>query len=329
MLKLNGITLQEGEARILEDVSLEVAEDEIISILGPSGSGKTSLLRVIMGLALPRHGAVLLDGNPLTENGRHQIPPARRPFSYLFQEFTLFPHLTVKENILLAAQSLKKDEKQSQLERFTEMLGIRSLTSRHIHTLSGGEQQRVALARTLMTKPRFLLLDEPFSNVDRMTRLRLWRDIKPILRAEGMSALLATHDREEAFFFSDQLTVLSEGRIVAVAPPQELYSNPGTAWMAGFTGDAHILDRTQFRAIFDKELPEEGDAFLVRPEDIKIQPGDTAKITDIEFCGDTTRLTLEISDAPQLTSLCLGATSHSVGDRLGLSLRKNPVKVTL
>jgi len=328
MLKLKNIHLTAGDARILANVSLEVADNEIISLLGPSGSGKTSLLRVVMGLALPGKGSVLLDSQALTDNGRSLVPPARRPFSYLFQEFTLFPHLTARQNILLGAQSMNKEEKQSRLEHLTGMLGIESLINRHIHTLSGGEQQRVALARTLMVRPRLLLLDEPFSNVDRMTRLRLWRDIKPIIRSEGMSVLLATHDREEAFFFSDRLTVLSNGQIMATAPPQELYTNPGTEWMARFTGDAHILKADSIRTIFGKEPPEGEDTFLVRPEDIEIQSGVAAQITAVEFCGDTTRLTLSIPDEPELTCLALGATSHAVGDRVGLSLRKNPVKVS-
>lgn len=328
MLKLQDIHLTGGDAPILDAVSLEVADQEIISLLGPSGSGKTSLLRVVMGLALPHKGSVILDSRPLTEHGRIVVPPARRPFNYCFQEFTLFPHLTTRQNILLGAQTINKEQKQSRLEQLTRMLGIQSLKDRHIHTLSGGEQQRVALARTLITRPRLLLLDEPFSNVDRMTRLRLWRDIKPIIRSEGISVLLATHDREEAFFFSDRLTVLSEGHVMATAPPQELYTNPGTAWMARFTGDAHILSAKSLRTLFGKEPLGEGSTFLVRPEDIKIQTGETAQISGIEFCGDTTRLTLSVADAPELTCLCLGATSHTVGNRVGLSLRKNPVKVS-
>ena len=196
------------------------------------------------------------------------MPPEKRPFAFLFQDFTLFPHMSVEENILIGIKDQSADPKAGRLQDLARLLNIGPLLKRRIHSLSGGEQQRIALARTLAIKPRILLLDEPFSNLDKMTKTGLYHEVRSILREEGIAAILATHDQEEAFYFSDRLVVMSEGRVMADAPPQEVYDSPKSAWLARFVGEAHVLGDAQVRDYFSNgsEFASEAGTLLIRPE---------------------------------------------------------------
>lgn len=329
MLTIENVSLKRNDHRILDDVSLAVGPKQIVSLLGPSGCGKTTLLRVIMGLCCPDHGRVLLHDNVLTQDGVIRVQPEKRPLSFLFQDFTLLPHLTVEQNILIGIRSLPRETQRERLASLSQLLNIGPLLNEPIHRLSGGEQQRVALARTLAIEPQILLLDEPFSNLDKMTKTQLYHEVKHIIRQKGISAILATHDQEEAFFFSDQMTILRHGQLVAAGTPWQLYENPQNQWLAEFTGDSNVLTPEDLHRIF-------GDAFadlepgirLVRPESIAIAGRGDCEITTIEYYGSHTRVQCRDSGDKLLSCLSLGRTGFKKGDRVALTLNRPPVLLT-
>lgn len=325
MLQIERLSLEGSSGPILRQIDLAVAPGSIQSLLGPSGSGKTSLLRLVMGLAVPNEGSVRFEGNLLSEAGALRVAPELRPFSYLFQNFTLLPHLDVRRNILLGTHQLERDERRARLAQASDMLGIGHLLDRSIHHLSGGEQQRVALARTLIRRPRLLLLDEPFSNLDRMARWNLYADVKRAIRASGMAAVLATHDQDEAYYFSDRMAVLSAGVLIANDAPMQLYREPGTAWLARFTGEANILTTAELTQVVPSWQPAEADAiaqWLVRPEQLVPTPSDTpsgATIDDVIFLGRSTTLHVTVGEVRVTASVPNGHGWH-INDHVRLAL---------
>jgi iron(III) transport system ATP-binding protein len=312
MLQVERLGLQGPSAPILRQIDLTVAPGSIQSLLGPSGSGKTSLLRLVMGLAVPSEGSISFAGQVLSQSDVLRVAPELRPFSYLFQSFTLLPHLDVRRNILLGTHHLDRDERRSRLAQAADMLGIGDLLDRTVHDLSGGEQQRVALARTLIRRPRLLLLDEPFSNLDRMARWQLYADVKRAIRESGMSALLATHDQDEAYYFSDRMAVLSGGSLVANDAPAQLYREPGTAWLARFTGEANVLTTAELiQAVPAWRPPEDRqvDLWLVRPEQLVPTPvdgTDGVTVEEVIFLGRSTTLRLSVAGVRLTASVADG-----------------------
>lgn len=308
MLTIDLLTVQVSGKTLLDQVSLQVQDGELLSLLGPSGSGKTTLLRSIMGLMPTQQGSLSLGEQLLASEGQSLVATEDRPFAYLFQEFTLFPHLSVKKNILLGIRDEEPAIQKSRLEELSELLGITPLLKRPIHSLSGGEQQRVALARTLVMNPRFLLLDEPFSNLDRQSKERLYRELRSLLRERGIGALLATHDQQEAFYFSDRLAVLADGEVQALGSPRELYHDPGTRWLAEFTGESLVLDAPELQRLFPHSGLEQGESFLLRPEDLRFLPGEGAwHLKSVDFHGFFSMLHLTHSSGTELQIPCLAA----------------------
>lgn len=330
MLKIEHVSFQRQKKSILHDVSLDIADGQIVSLLGPSGCGKTTLLRVVMGLDCPDRGNILFQDQPVTQEGAITVQPENRSFAFLFQDFTLLPHLNVERNILIGIRKHPKRVQEERLESLSELLHIGPLLKKPIHKLSGGEQQRVALARTLAIEPKMLLLDEPFSNLDKMTKNQLYHDVKQIIREKGVSAILATHDQEEAFFFSDQMAIMHDGKIAAQGTPSQLYASPGNAWIARFTGTAHILDVAEAHALFDGDhtagIPK--GLLLVRPEDIIISGSGKWIIVEIEYYGFYSRIQFRHASGKELSSLVLGQTDATVGEHVGLMLNKIPEQVT-
>jgi ABC-type Fe3+/spermidine/putrescine transport system ATPase subunit len=231
---------------LLCGVNFAVERGEIVSLLGPSGSGKTTLLRIIAGLEEMRAGSVELDGKDL--NG---TPPHRRGIVLMFQEYALFPHRTVAENVAFGLKYRTAHTGQENADRVGEMLalvGLEEFADRDVNELSGGERQRVALARSLAPEPRLLLLDEPLGSLDRNLRERLMEELPAILNEVGVTAISVTHDQEEAFAVADRVVLLHEGRVVQAGAPADVYDAPASRWVARFLGLRNLLSATVISA---------------------------------------------------------------------------------
>ncbi|WP_439573872.1 ABC transporter ATP-binding protein [Phreatobacter sp.] len=237
-LTLDGVTHSYGSGLAVDNVTLEVKGGELVALLGPSGCGKTTLLRIVAGFIQQTNGKVVIGSRPIDE-----LPPNRREIGIVFQNYALFPHMTVAENIAygLAARGASR---QAQRERVAEMLAIVRLEDfgeRKPRQLSGGQQQRVALARALAIRPRILLLDEPFAALDKNLRLDMQIEIKRLQRQFALTAIMVTHDQDEAMSIADRIAVMSQGRIEQLGSPVEIYDEPATLFVNNFIGSSNLL----------------------------------------------------------------------------------------
>src|SRR6187402_693988 len=237
------ITLEQVTKRyqgqpVVNDVSLEVAEGEFFVLLGPSGSGKSTLLRAIAGLVDIDHGSIALHGNDVTHVG-----PRERGVGFVFQNYALFRHLTVAENIefALRVRSMKKAARRARRAELLKLVALEGMDDRLPSQLSGGQQQRVAVARALAHKPSVVLLDEPFGALDAKIREELRTSLRRVQRELGITVILVTHDQEEAFALADRIGVMNLGRLLEVGRPDELYTRPATRFVATFLGAANLL----------------------------------------------------------------------------------------
>ncbi|MGQ0848998.1 MAG: ABC transporter ATP-binding protein [Actinomycetota bacterium] len=233
MLEVREVSVRFGASVALDHASLEVADGEVMALLGPSGSGKSTLLRVVAGLESPQSGTVRFDGVDLTE-----VPTHLRRFGLMFQSYALFPHLTVAENVAFGLRM--EDRPDGEIAaRVTEVLawvGMGAFGKRRVGRLSGGEQQRVALARTLAPHPRLVMLDEPVGALDRHLRARLVGEIRVLLDREQTTGIYVTHDHDEAAAISDRVAIVNQGRVIQVGPYHDIRSNPASDWVAAFVG---------------------------------------------------------------------------------------------
>ncbi|MEM1041002.1 MAG: ABC transporter ATP-binding protein [Bacteroidota bacterium] len=229
-----------GALPVVNGLSFEVAEGETFALLGPSGCGKTTALRCIAGFEQPDGGTVALGGRMLVGEGA-LVPPERRGIGFVFQDYALFPHLSVRDNVLFGLGTLPKRERPARADEVLRLVGLGGLEDRRPHALSGGQQQRVALARAMAPRPRLLLLDEPFSNLDALLRQEMRARVRDLLKREGMTALLVTHDQEEALSFADRVAVMQAGQIDQTGTPEEIYTTPRTLFVAQFLGQTNLL----------------------------------------------------------------------------------------
>ena len=226
----------------VDDLSLTVFDDEILCLLGPSGCGKTTLLRLIAGFERPEAGTVKVAG-AVVASPRVWVQPERRRIGFVFQDFALFPHLTVLDNVAFGLGRLSRDARRRAAE-VLDLVGLTVFQSRYPHQLSGGQQQRVALARALATEPHLLLLDEPFSNLDAALRGATRDEVRTILKRTGTTAIMVTHDQQEALSFADRVAVMRDGKLEQVGDPVDVYLHPHTAFVAGFLGRTNLLRGT-------------------------------------------------------------------------------------
>ena len=230
-----------GQARpAVDGLSFAAERGEIFALLGPSGSGKTSTLRMIAGFERPERGRIVLDGKRIEGDGAF-VPPERRNVGFVFQEFALFPHLTVMENVTFGLRGIPKQERAARAMEILERAQLAEYAGRYPRQLSGGQQQRVALARAMAPRPHVILMDEPFGSLDPDLREDARRKIRGVFREHEMSAVFVTHDQTEALGFADRIGVLREGRVEQVGTPEELYNQPRTRFVAAFIGGANIL----------------------------------------------------------------------------------------
>jgi ABC-type Fe3+/spermidine/putrescine transport system ATPase subunit len=237
LLELIGVS-KAYDTPAVSDISLTLEEGQLLCLLGPSGCGKTTLLRLIAGLEQPDSGQIFLNGHDIT-----QLPPHKRQFGMMFQEFALFPHKRVFENVAFGLQMQKQNRSRvmTRTEEMLSLVGLSEFSKRNVADLSGGERQRVALARSLAPRPKLLMLDEPLGALDRALRERLLADIYTILKDLGMTAIFVTHDQTEALTVGDRVAVMNEGRILQMDAPESLYLHPKSIFVAEFLGYKNIL----------------------------------------------------------------------------------------
>ena len=243
LLEVNGLTKRfvPDTPPVVCAVDVAVAEGEIVALLGPSGCGKTTTLRMIAGFEYPDEGTITLDGRPLCAGPKRLVPPEQRGIGIVFQDYALFPHLTVAQNVAFGLRGWARADREERVQKVLELVGLDGYEARQPHELSGGQQQRVALARTLAPAPRLILLDEPFSNLDALLRQTTREEVRTILKQAGMTAVLVTHDQEEALSFADRVAVMRNGCIEQMGTPEEVYYQPRTLFVAQFLGRTNLL----------------------------------------------------------------------------------------
>lgn len=249
-LTLDKVSHRYGDKLVVNDVSLTIGPGELMCLLGPSGCGKTTTLRIAAGLEAPQLGSVWM-GDGLVAGDGVFVPPEQRGVGFLFQDYALFPHLDVLGNVIFGLKGLSAEEKTARALEALRMVGMDNHAKSYPHTLSGGQQQRVGLARALAPRPRLMLLDEPFSGLDKRLRDQVRDETLHVLKAAGVSTLMVTHDPEEAMFMADTIALMRHGRIVQVGAPAELYCHPVNAFSARFFGEVNRLPGQVFHGIVE------------------------------------------------------------------------------
>lgn len=316
-----------GAPLVVNDVSFSVRDDEIFAVLGPSGCGKTTTLRCIAGFERVTKGTIRMRDRVL-ETPTDRVPPEKRGIGLVFQDYALFPHLTVLENVMFGLRDAPRGEKESMAREALRMVGLNGFESRSPHHLSGGQQQRVALARTLAPCPELILLDEPFSNLDALLREGTRQEVRALLKKRGMSAVLVTHDQEEALSFADRVAVMRSGQIEQVGTPEEVYYQPRTLFVAQFLGRTNLLlsqasGRKAETAIGPIDLNRDAEGTVLvslRPEHLTLEPCDSdlgpmGTITERAFKGHDITYRVE-SDGAEYLVHTHNRMSYQPGDRV-------------
>ncbi len=312
LLSVRAIRKRFGQTIVLRDISLEIAEGEFLTILGESGSGKTTLLRLVAGFEQADSGEIWMGGERLDI-----LPPYARRVNTVFQQYALFPHLSVFDNVAygLRVQKIEKAEVASRVEQALAMVKMTAFVHSKPANISGGQQQRVALARALVNRPRLLLLDEPLSALDANLRRQMQIELKSLQRQVGIAFVFVTHDQHEAMAMSDRIALLRGGELEQVATPRELYFRPATAYVAQFVGQSNLLRCSVHNGIarcqslqWSCDLPDGNHTLSLRPENVRLaEPGTApdnvrfhAAVRDQAFQGATDLLQVECAGGPTL-----------------------------
>jgi putative spermidine/putrescine transport system ATP-binding protein len=301
-VSLRGVTKRFGDVTAVDDIDLDIAEGEFFSMLGPSGSGKTTMLRMIAGFELPSDGTVLLKGRDVT-----RLPPFDRDVNTVFQDYALFPHMSVAQNIAygLRVRRVPKPERNRRVDEALASVRLDDFGSRRPHQLSGGQRQRVALARALVNRPAVLLLDEPLGALDLKLREEMQVELKAIQQQVGITFIFVTHDQQEALTMSDRIAVFAAGRIEQVGTPTEIYERPVTQFVAGFVGTSNVLPPAAARVLVGRDT-----ICTIRPEHIRIvaaggevgpdEMHTTATVRDVQYLGAFVRVRTDADDGTRL-----------------------------
>jgi iron(III) transport system ATP-binding protein len=333
LLELHDISYSHGKHLVVDRLSFQLKAGEIGCLLGPSGCGKTTVLRCIAGFEHVDAGEVIL-GERLIGNAREHVPAEQRRIGMVFQDYALFPHLTVAANIAFGLRNASTETRRARVAELLATVGLAGQERKYPHELSGGQQQRVALARALAPRPRLLLLDEPFSNLDVDLRERLALEVRNVLKAEGTTAILVTHDQHEAFALADQIGVMYEGRIQQWDTPYNLYHQPVNRFVADFVGQGVFLPGTivgQDRIHIELGIlasstgtapPGAMVRVLLRPDDIIHDDASTwqAEVVAKSFRGAEFMYTLRLPSGAQLLSLVPSHHNHAIGEPIGIRL---------
>ncbi len=332
VLELRGVSCVYGRDRsAITDISLGAQEGEILCLLGPSGCGKTTTLRAIAGFEPVSTGEISLGGRLVSSPG-FRVPAEERRVGMVFQEYALFPHLRVAENVAFGLQHLSRDAQQAQVRHMLELVGLPDLARRYPHELSGGQQQRVALARALAQQPVILLLDEPFSNLDPDMAGKMRQDLHDLLRHTKTTTILVTHDHDEAFAMADRIAVLNDGRLEQMDTPEAIYHTPSTPFVADFVGQADFLPGTIEDGRVTTEIGEfpvhtayrggRDVVVMVRPDDVHIAPlvNATAYIQARLFHGSENLYTISLPSGRTVHSSEPSTTVYPVGTPVELQV---------
>ena len=298
IIEIKNITKAFDGETVLNNISLDIYDNEFLTLLGPSGCGKTTLLRIISGFVQPDQGEVVFMGDDITD-----LPPHKRNVNTVFQKYALFPHLNVYENVAfpLREKKVPKDEIDKKVKEMLKLVMLSGFEKRNVTSLSGGQQQRVAIARALVNHPKVLLLDEPLSALDLKLRKDMQQELKNIQKSTGITFVFVTHDQEEALSMSDTIVVMSEGVIQQIGTPVDIYNEPENAFVADFIGESNIIDGVMIRdgearfsgqtfPCLDKGFaPKEPVDIVIRPEDVDIVPVEKGMlegvVTSVTFMG--------------------------------------------
>ena len=314
MVTVEGVSLRFANCIALNEVSLEVRAGEILCLLGPSGSGKSSLLRVVAGIERPGEGRIRIAGSDVTAPGVF-VEPEQRRVGMVFQDFALFPHLTVAANVAFGLGHRPRTEVKRTVGALLDRLGLSRYAASYPHMLSGGERQRVALARALAPEPRVLLMDEPFSSLDDRLRDRVRQETIAVLRETATTTIVVTHDPGEAMRIADRIALMRAGRLLQVGSAEDMYARPATAFAARFLSDVNELAGACSCGLVDTVLgrfpaphmPDEAPVRVcIRPQHIRIAAGSNgirARVVASEFLGHTERVTLDVPGADTPVSL--------------------------
>jgi iron(III) transport system ATP-binding protein len=343
MLALDRIAQSYGRKTVLHEVSFQLTPGQIGCLLGPSGCGKTTALRLIAGFEELDSGEIRIGGEAVA-GANWSLPPDRRQVGLVFQDYALFPHLSVAANVAFGLSGLGNEQRALRVQQMLKLVGLSREAGSWPHQLSGGQQQRVALARALAPKPRLLLLDEPFSNLDVELREKLSLEVRDILKHEGTTALLVTHDQHEAFAMADVIGVMNEGVIQQWDTPYSLYHQPANRFVADFIGQGVLLPGTVLNShqieielgvldgVVDGDCSEEGGCVrcergcqvdvLIRPDDI-IHDDDSLVLARVErkaFRGADFIYTLRLPGGGRVLAQVDSHHNHAIGEHIGIRL---------
>jgi iron(III) transport system ATP-binding protein len=349
ILHLEGLTKQFSQTTIpaVEAVTLTLQKGDLLGLLGPSGCGKTTLLRLIAGFEQPQAGTIEIAERIVGGKG-YRVPPEQRDVGMVFQDYALFPHLTVAKNVAFGLKNSGKPQTNDIKKRTAEaiaLVGLEGLENRYPHELSGGQQQRVALARALAPQPALVLLDEPLSNLDVQVRRRLRQEVRDILKSTGTSGVFVTHDQEEALSISDYLAVMQQGRLEQFGTPEEVYTQPASRFVADFVTQANFLPAKRRHNLWETELGcfdvqsqesgvrsqeslETGE-LMIRQEDLILKPDDTATVVirDRQFLGREHCYCLLTPSGQELQARTTSSTVLPVGTRVCLSVAEPALRI--
>lgn len=328
-LQVDTVSKKFGIVEAVKEISLQADEGEFITLLGPSGCGKTTILRLLAGFEKPDAGTIRI-GSEIVASSNHFLPAEKRHVGMVFQDYALFPHLNVLDNIAFGLKGDKK-EKSKRAEEMMDLVGLGNFGMRMPYELSGGQQQRVALARALAPQPDILLLDEPFSNLDAALRTQVRGEVRSILRASGTTTVFVTHDQEEALSLSDRVAVIFNGGLQQMGAPFELYTRPSTRQVASFVGEANFITANAHGSVADTVLgkvrlltPKEGDIeVLIRPDMLHLLPtdeGTPATVLWREYYGHNQRVGLKLDDGTKLIARADTQIIYTIGQNIRVSV---------